>query len=338
MQRIQINPRFDVLYYSFYLQGLRQVSPHAAYSYSCQDFPPLDLYTGFAFVLEDGDRPPLRVWIDAGDGTRLDGPGLAWCDTYAKVNVDSGGLAPAQRAKVLTLGPSYGVRIWSAAQTPLHALRTYYASHPRLDWARTHFANYWRQWRYRQAERAYVPAPSSPDYIFFTGSLWKDEPHTNAARAAFIRACRDLPDIRFEGGFAPRRNNDIPGFTELILAQPYALPHYLARLQRSAVAFNTPAVCACLGWKLGEFLALGKAIISTPLARDLPSPLIHGEHIHYVDGSAAAIQQAVRAITQDSAYRRHLEQNARRYYDAYLSPTSVIQQVLRHAHQGSREG
>ncbi len=327
MQHIRINPCFDVLYYSFYLRGLRQVYPDAVYHYSCRDFPPVNLYNGLAFVLEDDVSAPRNVWIDAGDGTRLDGPGFDWCDVYAMVNVDSAGLLPQQRAKILTLGPSYGIRLWSAGPALFHSLCTYYAGQPQLTWARTHFANYWRQWHYRLAESAYVPAVSSSDYLFFTGSLWRDEPKTNNARAAFIRACRALPSVRFEGGFAPRTKNDIPGFADLTLAQPYTFPQYLARLQTSAVAFNTPAVLSCLGWKLGEFLALGKAIISTPLRRDLPSPLIHGEHIHYVDGSVAEIQQAVRLLLQNVAYRRHLEQNARRYYDTYLCPVAVVQQI-----------
>ena len=48
---------------------------------------------------------------------------------------------------------------------------------------------------------------------------------------------------------------------------------------------NTPGVSGCLGWKLGEYLALGKAIISTPIQRQLLADLEHGTHIHVVDGS-----------------------------------------------------
>ena len=94
------------------------------------------------------------------------------------------------------------------------------------------------------------------------------------------------------------------------------------------VAFSTPGVKNCLGWHLGEFMALGKAIISLPLTRSMPSPVNHAEHVHFVDGSKEEIAAAIQTIQQNRDYRNRLETNARKYFETYLSPGRVIEHLL----------
>jgi len=72
----------------------------------------------------------------------------------------------------------------------------------------------------------------------------------------------------------------------------------------------------------------GKAIISTPPIRALPAPLEHGTHVHFVDGSRAAIRAALERLIADGEYRQGLEENARAYYLRYLSPMQVIQRAF----------
>lgn len=103
---------------------------------------------------------------------------------------------------------------------------------------------------------------------------------------------------------------------------------YIQETQRSFVVFNTPSVLECHGWKLPEYLCMGKAIISTPLTRAMPGlGLQHGEHIHYIR-SVDDIPHAISAIKNDCAYRHRLEKNARAYYERYLSPESIIRRVM----------
>ena len=115
--------------------------------------------------------------------------------------------------------------------------------------------------------------------------------------------------------------------------QPYRLKlpvshaEYVRRTKHSAVVFNTPAVHDCLGWKLGEFLALGKAIISTPLGRSMPGDFRHGEQYHMVEDDAEEIREAVELLAANADYRHHLERSARAYWERWLSPTSVIRRL-----------
>ena len=92
----------------------------------------------------------------------------------------------------------------------------------------------------------------------------------------------------------------------------------------SAFVFNTPAFWDCHGWKLGEYLALGKCIISTPLSNDLPAPLVHGVHIHYVQPNEESIREAVEYILSHKEYRKTLERNAKSYWDKYGTPEQSL--------------
>ena len=85
----------------------------------------------------------------------------------------------------------------------------------------------------------------------------------------------------------------------------------------------------CLGWKLGEFLALGKATISLPITRVLPAPLEHGVHLHVVDGSPDSLDDALDRLRRDHAYRRTLEINARQWYEEHLAPARLATRLLR---------
>ena len=109
----------------------------------------------------------------------------------------------------------------------------------------------------------------------------------------------------------------------------YSMSDYLDRTGRSVVVFNTPAVHGCLGWKLGEFLALGKAIVTLPIDRELPEPLVDGVHVHVVDGSAESIVDAITRLRRDNTYRLALEREAAAYYQRWLHPAVVAGRLLR---------
>lgn len=116
---------------------------------------------------------------------------------------------------------------------------------------------------------AYVPGVSDPAKVFFLANFWSNAPEANQRRLRFVKSVQRTPGGTLEGGFW--NAGGMPSEYE-----PFRMPQrvrhadYLDRTRRSAVVFNTPAVHDCLGWKLGEFLALGKAIVSTPLGREMP--------------------------------------------------------------------
>ena len=322
---VRVYPGYNALYYSYYLLGLsrlgQRVLPRRA------GFPELGQH---GLALETVESIPRRIFISASDGPGLNSVAMNWCDVYAKVNLDVADLEKQPRC--LAIGPSFPIRFLGPARAFFQSLGHYGRCRGRVEVPREHFANYYRQIRDRFPLDAYQPEPSDSNYVFFASTLWTKEQETNRYRANFVKACRLVPGLTLEGGFVPRRSGRVPGFEEVSTSRRYPPWEYLSKIKRSSVVFNTPAVSSCHGWKLGEFLALGKAIISTPLSRALPAELENGVHLHYVDGSIDSIREAVDHLARDPEYRRHLEIQARAYYLRYLSPERVIERALAAAH------
>jgi len=333
MITVRVHPRFVIPYYAFYLEGIGRVFGYDSIVFDTDGGPPETAFDdGFAFTIRGGDSASVkcrRVYVSTNDFARYDRRALAWCDSYGIVNHDPAALTDlADRDKVRAIGPSFGIRYWgSLGRTVRDVTRLLRAAGESRGRTFTRARGALQLLKARLPERTYVPGRSRPDYVFFVAWPWKKHPEVNPPRARFVRACRSVPRLRFEGGFAPRRRNDIEGIDDVTADRIYPFKEWIRLTQASALVFNNPAVHRCLGWKLGEFLALGKAIVSLPLSREMPAPLVHGEHVHYVEDQEPAMRQAIQKLVADEEYRTRLEIGARRYYLEYMAPDRVIQRL-----------
>lgn len=283
------DPRCPLPYYTYSLRGLADVGFRVR-------FRRLDCPLSRGMALQVGTT---RLWLDAGDGSDLLPAPLEWADVAGKVNL----VEPVDG--VVPLGPVFGIRMWPLPKGYLMTPQLARGGMPVTD--AIHALRF--QGITRLGIDAYQPAVSDASYVFARSRRWNVERHrdVNAMRERFSEAVRTLP-LEVEVSLVSDR---IP------------LATYLDRVRRSAVVFNSPAVHQCLGWKLGEFLALGKAIVSTPLGRVLPAPLVHGTHVHYVDDDVDAMRDAVRLIVEDPVYRARLERGARAWYEQHLMPRRI---------------
>lgn len=320
---IVTHPDSSPQYYGYYLIGLQRALGRLRIRFSRNDLPPLlGPRDGLPVLLEDG----TRLFIAADDLTRVNNDALAWCQAYGMVNLDRHARrGPETSPKILPIGPNFGIR-WTTYAGVVRYLAVArrstpgsFASFPsRLRAALKHHHQ-------RVTFEHYYHGRSADDYIFFLASAWSRHPETDTSRAEFIRVVKSQEGIRFEGGLV--------GSEDATCAAPraYSLFEYLARTRASLLAFNTPAVHSCLGWKLGEHLAMGKAIVSLPLTREMPAPLTDRSDVHFVDGSDASIVDAIGRLATDRVYRGTLESGALRYYRAHLAPEVVINRLVDHA-------
>jgi len=331
MNTVTVFPGFDALYYSFYIQGISDAFGENNVDFSYRDFPELPLDC-LAFIVRGTKQS--RVVVDAYDGVRLtDHRAIDWCDVYGKVNLGWSDLPRQYTHKCLPIGPSFPIRLWSRGKSIRMGLMNYHPRAQGIKHARKHFSDYVRQFRDRLPLAEFVPGQVRENYIFFSATIWREAeaPGTNQCRSSFMTACKSFPGLEFEGGFSPMRPCErLSLYSEHIAPKRYPLSEWLAKIKRSVIAFNTPAVWRSHTWKLAEYLALGKAIISMPIERELPVPLVHGQDVHFVDGSPESCAEAIRMIAENRDYRTHLEQNAYRYYLTYLSPAKVIARLLDH--------
>jgi len=326
MPSLIVHPAADLQYASFVLEGLSRVVGPSSISYSTEGFNP-NVVRGRVLAFYRADDPRARCLLSFADSAAVSPIGLEWARVYGMVNVREEDVG--RGGNLIAIGPTFGVRLGSGRLTARHLVSGWRATGWR-GWPRatSNVGTVLKNRHRRTTIDRYVPRESEADYVFYCAWPWAKHPEVNPPRGRFIEACRRAPGLTFEGGFAPRRRNDVPEAMPLSAPRRYRIAEYIEKVRRSAVAFNNPAVHGCHGWKLGEFLALGKATITLPLLRALPAPLEHGVHVHVVDDSPESLDAALERLRRDHAYRRTLEVNARRWYEQHIAPPRLASRLL----------
>ncbi len=315
----------DVFYGSFYFEGINK--KFGKFEFNASKFPNFKQGT-FALIVEENNQI-IKIVIDTKDDNLYYLESLEWCNFYGKINYFKDTIPNNYIDKVVPIGPSFGVKMWNFPQTLFFAVRNYFISKNQITNKREFVANYWRQFK-RLPLSFYNKSKSDNNYVYFIASLWQNDKETNNNRAKFIEACKVNNKIDFVGGFAPRKDNNDFGFENLILQNSITLKKYIENIKKSAIVFNTPAVLFCHGWKLGEFLALGKVIITTNHVNVLPAELIDYEHLLYLDHEKN-IEFKIDEILSNPELKSKLETNSRQYYDDNLSPEKVIEKLVKKA-------
>jgi hypothetical protein len=301
--KVTIDRQFSITYNSYIFNGLNQIGCRIGFG----DLrPPREsAVASKALKLRANDR---NIAIYADDFPGADRELLRWSDAYFSVNLTPSELAASE--KLRALGPVFSITAWGRFEAiRLIASTARRGGNLRHSYAQTRFQRIAR----RPIELYEASPPSAADYVFFASRRWSPKhPEADDPRHRFFGAMSGK-DVEFEGGFTEKR---------------MTLDDYICKSRRTALAFNSPAVHGCLGWKLGEYLALGKAILSTPLSKALPAPLRHGEHIHYVEDDEAAISAGIDLLLYDAEYRHHLERGARSWFERFLSPVAVVRRIL----------
>lgn len=345
--KIIIDPRSNYMYGSLYLYGLITLFGKENVSFSMKPFKEMsDVGGNFRFIAVNDSV--TKYYIHTDDTYRIRQSDYQWCDVYGHVNANFKETPKHDYPKVVSLVPSFGIKALSDRQALFMALHNFLKAMPTIlkrgTWNKSenkieinyynnikhYFGKIYKTNKGRAQYSDYLtPCMSEDNYVFFCSTLWYDDDYNrndsgvNLRRANFMRACKTIPGLVFEGGFVADAASSRERFGDL-LTSGVSLSDWIAKTKKSALVFNTPAFWNCHGWKLGEYLALGKCIISTPLSNDLPAPLEHGIHIHYVDSDIDALREAIKYILSHKNYRLKLEYNARAYWDKYGTPENAL--------------
>jgi hypothetical protein len=312
-------------------RGFERLSPESPYSF--------DHY--LAFTVERGGVT-TRYVVDYRDTPLVDSAAYAWSDVYGAVNLTQEIAAEAPKSHVM--GPGFGIRPSGLARLDLRFAVASFLSH-RQDRNRlgSSLVPSNRRllaeqvfWQRMPSIADFSHGMSDPNYIFYAATLWEHDnciASTNPLRADFMRFARANPKSRFEGGFVVHGDHPQSAeFEDLVLERPLAIRDWTERTAKSALVFSNAAVHGCLGWKLAQYLCMGKAIVSTEIDNVLPEALIHGVHVHFVKDTGE-IPAAIRKITTDDSYRRSLEMGASSYWDDYLTPKNVVRRLTSLSHE-----
>lgn len=342
------DPRTRYNYASYYILGCMRL-PQSAVSYSVTPFISLvyndihDYNSGVPFIIDYGERQ-VKVFICFEDVAHIFEDRYDWCDIYAMVNPTEEQVE--NYGKLLPIGPEFGVTLGSIFYSFFTFVKNYVAGHgyssisPKI-YLRDYLYTNIRRRPIGHYERKY---DVRKNYVFHASTLWYNDfaaSDTNLYRGEFLKACKNA-GLTIEGGLYYINDKcvlaempDYPRYKELyrdfIYESRLSMDDYIKKTKESVLVFNTPSVCGCHGWKLGEYLCMGKAIISSPLTRVMPGEgLIHGKNVHFVT-SPDKIYDAIQKIVEDDDYRCRLEMGARAYYEKYLAPDVIIRRIIEKA-------
>ncbi len=329
---IIIDPLVNVNYASFYIYGLEKLFGKKNIHFKSHPFEMLEYRESCLNFIIKQSHQIKKYTVDFNDFNSVKQKEYDWCDVYGHVNANFGQTPVELTEKLVSLVPSFGIRIWNKSETFKFALfnvikiwnkaniRKFLGKYKKQLMDRVEYENY-------TYDEKYV---ANPNYVFHLSTLWqndewnKNDEQVNLMRYYFISACKKLNELNFEGGLSVDGENYNPLFEKVVYKGRISMKEYLDKTKKSLVVFNTPAFWNCNGWKLGEYLALGKAIISTKLVNNLPVPLEHGKNIHFVEGNEEAISEAVLLLMNDSDYRMKLERGAKEYWEENGTPVKSL--------------
>jgi hypothetical protein len=328
-QKVTIYAGFDPSRYAFYMDGLSSVFPKRNLILSSQVFPRFHQH---CLPLIIGDDPGVKIYLSTGDGPGYNEDGLLWSDLYVKRTLLKEKVPETFASKIVPGGPHMETRAWGLIETFMRALQTYKATDGNNTGLAIHLRRYLQQYFFRLPEENYEPGEVRPNYVFYAATLYPTHPNYNRSRATFIEACRMTPDVEFEGGLIRKDNFRVDEYKHITISKYYRPRIWLKNVKSSLLGFWAPGDQGAMTLKLGEFMACGKAIIAMPIRQEmLPSPLRHGEHVHFVDGTLEQMKTAVQLLITDDKYRQRLECNARAYYEKWVAPAQAIRRFIREA-------
>jgi len=338
--KVFIDPRSTINYSSFYIRGLYDYFGKKNVHFSTKYFHELkEIDMLMAFVLVEKKKITNFI-IDYRDQSDIIINAYHWTDVYAKINLNRNTLNLPQNEtdKIVSIPPSFGIKVWNPVELLFHLSCNFFKAgiigrvndqniHLRpVRWMRNYLSLLKRQKieYYENTEDQEVPG-----YIFFVSTYWSGHKDLNSFRSRYILSCYNDPEIEFHGGFFVDKGLSVSGeIPEKLLYRRY-IPNseYLKNTKKSIFVFNTPAVWNCHGWKLGEFLCMGKAIISTPLFNELPEQLEHKKNIYLINNEED-INSAIHILLKDEQLRQNLRKNARIYYKRFVAPKKVIEHIV----------
>lgn len=330
--KVLVSPVFDPWYYEFFIKGLIDYygKDKVQFSYDSrflrfQEFTLTKYRKAFLYYEINTGNCFKKIVISAEDWTDFHTDIYKEVDCYALVNVTNEQLK--KNSKLFPIGPSFGIRNFSLIQ------------YLKFSWKlkkKAKISNpYWETFRNNTLKRSFYKeyekgsVKEIRNQTFYLNYPWGKHPTVTEMRKSIILILKRLEEknlIKFIGGFSKRRFGYHKGLKDLSTNRIYNHANYLKALKKAGFVINTPAVHDCLGWKLGEYLALGKAIISLPLDRAMPGNFIAGKHYHEIK-DIEGLENAVNEIVSNESYRLNLAENAQEYYECYLGPENSIRRI-----------
>jgi hypothetical protein len=306
--------------------------------------------TALAVVVDDG----CRIVYDTRDAARINADALEWSDHYFKRSFDAAAVPDGADGKVSPLGFNYPVytgsdwqfrrMLWTVVGASPKALTN--TAQAILDLSRSLSAISARTTGRAACTLETFEAPPgtrpSPRVLLLTRT-W--DPATvrhdpaladawsaiNRLRAGCIRALRKELGSRVLAGLAPTRDA-VRDYPDCVVddARITKKRTYLEVMQQSDICVASAGLAGSNGWRLGEYIASSRAIVSEALQSEVPGPFALGQNYAEFEDPAGCVE-ATMALVEDGQLRGDMMAANHAYYRSHLRPDVLVLNSLRRA-------
>ena len=149
----------------------------------------------------------------------------------------------------------------------------------------------------------------------------------NETRARCLRLLKDALGARFTGGFSHNRYA-AEQYPDLVVPRgTTGQSQYLRTLRSFPICVATTGLHGSTGWKLAEYVAFSKAILSEKLVYEVPGTFTAEQNYIEFTSPEECLNGAVRLI-ENRALRQKLMQSNATYYREYLRPDALVRNAL----------
>ncbi len=287
----------------------------------------------------------LRLHFDTHDAQEIAAGDLEECDIYFKRSylpavVES--LPENQRAKVRPLGLNYrvlpdvldtaalgrGLSTARSARAVLATLRQAFDIHN------------WLGFEPRVSRMQSEPDLEAAPKVLFLVAAYDpyDDPDRsqdkiddrisiNETRARCIRLLKKVLGGRFTGGFG-RNRFTLEHYGSLVVPREWtSQARYLRILRSYPICVASTGLHGSIGWKLAEYVAFSKAILSERLVYHAPGDFASGRNYIEFTSPEECLEGAVKLI-EDANLRGQIMKNNASYYERYLRPDVLVRNAL----------
>jgi hypothetical protein len=289
--------------------------------------------------------PGVRLHFDTHDSKEIARGELDDCDFYFKrsyLQAEVAALPPGQRPKVLPLGLNYrvlpdGIDLFALRRSlSLEGLSRALLSGAKqaLD-SRNRFG-----FQPRLSRMESTPDYGAPPNVLFLVAAYDpyDDPRRspekiedriwiNETRARCIRLLKESLGSRFLGGFS-RSRFTLEHYAELVVPpQMTSQENYVRTLRGYPICVASTGLHGSIGWKLAEYVAFSKAILSEQLVYEVPGGFARGTNYLEFTSPEECLGAAVRLI-EDVQLRQRIMRNNAAYYLQSLQPAALLKNAL----------
>jgi len=298
---------------------------------------------GMFVVINDN----ITVFYDTTDGKNPQNEALEIADIYFKRSYKKEAIPDAYKDKVFPLGLNYEVHTGRFDKLELGR----FFLNPRIYKSPKHMVksvirNLHLNFQPTTSTMYAAPAPSQEPKVLFMARTWDPESYPaglseenvnnwkqicnqiNQTRASVIGLLRGNLGDRFYGGFSPS-NHSIKHFSPYLLqdGRASAKADYIRILRDYPICIASTGLYNSIGWKLAEYVAFSKAIVSEKLYYEVPGDFSKDKNYLEFDTADQCVEQTY-TLLEDKAKRAQMMENNHQYYLDCLSPDKLIWRTL----------